>query len=304
VAVLSGAVGVQGVSGGEQLLSLLGPGVWSLTVPTVYLDTSVISWAEAGKIPRNDWEQAMGFFRHSAHHAVSLTTLYELMAGLAYGSENEFTRFRDRFKLLLVGTQSTFLPLTGEFVRSRVFGLPTSRPEFDPEILRRWLPVITRARTRAEMENGLVSLGPDDNWTFGVNLKLVKRQILKGKAKYIRRLKRLRESHPGPLSIETWASGMVSALKLGLTLENRLKVQSALDAVYWHDVWMRKNAANKQFNFKKNSSAWLDSSQLNYLADPTFIFVTTDGRLIDSLATSAQRCRVLSFADLLRMASA
>ena len=303
MAVISRSGNAHRASGGHELFSLLGSHVSPLAVPTVYLDTSVVSWVEAGKIPKNDWEEVLDFIRRWAHHAVSLTTMCELMAGLAYGSENEFIRFRDRFKLLLVGTQSTFLPLTGEFVRSRVFGLPTSRPEFDPEILRRWLPVITRARTRRDMESGVVSLGPHDNWTFGVNLRLVKRQILKGKAAYIRRLKHLRESHPGPLPVERWASGMVSVLKLDLTLENRQRVQSVLDAVYRHDVWMRKNASNKGFNFKKNASAWLDSSQLNYLADPTFVFVTTDGRLIDSLAGSVQRSRVLSFSDLLRMAS-
>jgi hypothetical protein len=288
----------------HRLFWLLGPGVSPLAVPTVYFDTSVVSWAEAGKISSRQWKEALDFVRQCAHHAVSLTTLYELMAGLAYGSEEQFVRFRDRFALLLIGAQQTFLPLTGEFVRTRIFGLPSSRPEFDPEILRRWLPVIMRARTRQEMENGLVELRSDDSWTFGVNLQLIKRQILKGKAKYIRRLKKLRLSHPEPLSIETWAADTVSALKLELTLANRLKVESALNALYWHDVSMRNKAQNEDFNFKKNSTAWLDSSQLFYLADPAFVFVTADDKFIDSLAASTQRSRVLSFWKLLELASA
>jgi hypothetical protein len=100
------------------------------------------------------------------------------------------------------------------------------------------------------------------------------------------------------------ASGTVSALKLDLTLENRIKVESTLDAFYRHDVSMRKKAEQKDFNFKKNSTAWLDSSQLIYLADPTFIFVTADDKLIDSLAESTQLSRVLSFWNLLELASA
>jgi hypothetical protein len=280
----------------RRLFSLLGPEVSPLAVPTVYLDTSVVSWAEAGKISKQEWEQALDFVRQCAHHAVSLTTMYELLAGLAYGSEDQFVRFRDRFRLLLVGAEQTFLPLSGEFVRTRVFGLPASRPDFDPKMLCRWLPVIMRANTRQEMENGLVGLGPDDHWTFGVNLRLV--------AAYIRRLKKLRISHPGPLPIETWASGTVSALKLDLTLENRIKVESTLDAFYRHDVSMRKKAEQKDFNFKKNSTAWLDSSQLIYLADPTFIFVTADDKLIDSLAESTQLSRILSFWNILELASA
>lgn len=148
-------------SGTSQLLAYLGPAVSPLAVPTIYFDTPAISWVEAGRVSREEWQRALSFLRQSAHHAISLTTLYELLAGLAYGSPATFTRFRDRFKLLSITPQQTFLPLSGEFLRTRLFGLAPARPDFDPETLQRWLPIIASAKTREEMESGLIETGAD-----------------------------------------------------------------------------------------------------------------------------------------------
>jgi len=301
--VVTGSSSSPAPSGATRLFSLLGPDVSPLAIPTVYFDTPAISWVEAGKVSEAEWRRALSFVSRSAHHAVSLTTLYELLAGLAYGPDGTFVRFRDRFKLLSIGPEQTFLPLSGEFLRTRLFGLPPSRPDFDPRVLQRWLPVITGAKTRQEMEDGLIEPGPADKLTYGINLKVVQRQILKGKAGYIRRLKKLRIEIPSTIPISTWASGMVSKLGLELTLENRLRIERALDAQYRHDVSMRIKASNKDFNFKKNSTAWLDSSQLIYLAEPTFIFVTADDRLLKDIASSVQARRVMSFRDFMSLAS-
>lgn len=88
-----------------------------------------------------------------------------------------------------------------------------------------------------------------------------------------------------------------------MTRENRLKVEEYLDAQYRHDVSMRIKARSEGFNFKKNSTAWLDSSQLVYLAEPTFIFVTADEKLVKDTAESVQATRILLLRDFLSLAS-
>ena len=301
---VSGLYSPSASSAGARLFSLLGPAVSPLAVPTVYFDTPAISWVEAGKVSKQEWQRALSFLRLSAHHAISLTTLYELLAGLAYGGPETFTRFRDRFNLLSIAPEQTFLPLSAEFLRTRLFGKAPTRPDFDPEALQRWLPIIASARTRKDMESGLIELGQaQDELTYGINLRLVQLQILKGKAGYIRRLKKLRSEIPSTIPISTWASSVVSKLGIDLKLENRLRIEEALDAQYRHDVSMRIKARSADFNFKKNSTAWLDSSQLVYLAEPTFIFVTADERLVKDTAGSSQAGRILLLREFLSLAS-
>ncbi|HEY4903113.1 MAG TPA: hypothetical protein VIH89_06540 [Candidatus Sulfotelmatobacter sp.] len=88
-----------------------------------------------------------------------------------------------------------------------------------------------------------------------------------------------------------------------MKLENRLRIEDALDAQYHHDVSMRIKARSADFNFKKNSTAWLDSSQLVYLAEPTFIFVTADERLVRDTKGSSQAGRILLLREFLSLAS-
>jgi hypothetical protein len=278
----------------DWLWSLLGPGVSPVAVPTVYFDTQAVSWVESGTVDRNQWQIALGSLGRSAHHAVSLTTLYELLMGLAEGPQENFLRFRNRIGLLSMTPYTTFLPLSKEFLRTRLFGLPPSRPDFDPEVLKQWLPIIANARTRMEMETGQIDLG-HPTATFGLNLELIRQQVSKGKAGYIRRLKKMGEETLSVMTHAAWASSMVAGLGLRLTPENQLAVKKALDAQYCHDVSMMTKARNGNFNYIKNSSAWLDAAQLVYLADPTFIFVTGDERLIKDAAQSEQARRIVSF---------
>jgi hypothetical protein len=126
---------------------------------------------------------------------------------------------------------------------------------------------------------------------------------VKGKTQYIRRLKALKAQAKKPYDIRTWASRMVYQLRLPLKRENKEIIEKALDAAYHHDKSVRaKSVASRKFNFKKHANSWLDSNQLFYLADPNFIFVTMDKKLIGEVTGSSQAKRVILFQQLLRMA--
>jgi hypothetical protein len=195
------------------------------------------------------------------------------------------------------------LPLAGDFIRNRLFNLPLRRSDFGPEELTRWIPIVVKSKSRDEMLNGLVEIERSDERSYGFKLRMVQCHILKGKAQYIRRLKILRAQGKGP-DLGAWASRMVYQLQLPLTKPNKQTLEKALDGAYRHDVSVRaKSLASRNFNFKKRASSWLDSNQLFYLADPTFIFVTADQKLIREVSGSSQAKRVLHFNQLLRMAA-
>src|SRR5208283_995255 len=73
--------------------ALLHSMVSPLEIPTVYFDTQVFSWVASGRISAQDWKEACDFVRKNAHHCVSLTTLYELLVGVAFGKEESFERY-------------------------------------------------------------------------------------------------------------------------------------------------------------------------------------------------------------------
>jgi hypothetical protein len=284
------------------LRALLDSTVSALEIPTVYFDTQVFSWAAKGSISTRDWEEVRRFVRKNAHHCVSLTTLYELLAGVAYGRDESFEHYRDRLRYLDITPQSTYGPLSGEFVRTRIFSLEPRRQDFSPEVLMRCVPIVLRAQARTDLTEGSIVLSPYSPLSWGIDLPKIQGQIRSGKEAYIKRLESLRQSHPGVLSRESWAAGKVIALELDRTLENRQRIEVSLDAVYRHDVSVRQKANNPSYNFTKNASAWLDSQQLHYLADPTYIFITNDGRLKKEAAKSTQSKRIITFQELLGFA--
>jgi hypothetical protein len=275
-----------------------------LVVPSVYFDTQVLSLAARRRICDHDWQVVVAYIKRNAQHCVSLTTMYELFAGAATGDESRFAEYRDAFSALRISPHQTYLPLVRDFVRSRLFNLPISRVDFGPDELSKWIDIVVRSASRTELLKGLVELDRSGAQTYGFRLRKVQCQILRGKAQYIRRLRVLRAQARKPDDIEPWASRMVHQLQLPLTKANKQTVEKALEPVYRHDASVRgKSLTNRNFNFKKHASSWLDSNQLFYLADPNFIFVTADAKLIRELAGSAQAKRVILFDQLLNIAT-
>jgi hypothetical protein len=266
----------------------------------VYFDTQVLSLVARRKILKEDWQRVVEYVNHHAHHCVSLTTMYELLNGAAYGDESLFPEYRNAFAALRINEYQTYLPLVGDFIRERLFGIPITREGFAPSELSRWAEIVIRSTSRAKLLNGLVEINTSDPQSYGFKLRMVQCHILKGKAQYIRRLKVLKAK--ASETIGDWASRMVYDLRLRLTIENKRVIERALDAVYQHDRSVRtKSVAHEKFNFKKHATSWLDSQQLFYLADPNFIFVTGDAKLIREVSASSQAKRTIHFQDLLKL---
>lgn len=285
------------------LSDLFEQGTSPLAIPSVYFDTQVLSLVARRKICEQDWRTVTRYVNRNAQHCVSLMTMYELLAGAATGDESRFIEYRDAFSALRISRYQTYLPLVRDFVRNRLFDLPMSRTDFGPDELSKWIDILVRSASRAELLNGLVALDRSGELTYGFKLRMVQCHILKGKAQYIRRLRALRAQAREPDNIGYWASKMVHQLQLPLTRANKQILQKALEPVYRHDASVRaKSLTNRNFNFKKHASSWLDSNQLFYLADSNFVFVSADAKLIQELSGSTQAKRVILFDQLLRMA--
>jgi hypothetical protein len=230
--------------------------------------------------------------------------MYELLSGAADGDESRFGEYRNAFAALRISRRQTYLPLVGDFIRNRLFGLPLRRQDFGPDELSKWIDIVVRSSSRADLLSGLVELYESDPQSYGFKLAMVRDHISKGKAQYVERLKALKAEGKKRHDIETWASRMVYQLQLPLTKENKRKIEEALDIAYHHDVRIRTKSKDKKFNFEKHASSWLDSNQLFYLADPNFIFVTADRKLVQEVSASSQAKRTLLFDDLLKIAKA
>src|SRR5208337_4436612 len=100
-------------------------------------------------------------------------------------------------RYLDIPPQTTYGRLSGEFIRTRIFGLQPSRQDFSPDALMRWVPIVLRAQTRRDLTEGRIVVQPYSPVSLGMDLQKIQWQILRGKVAYIKRLKSLRQSHPG-----------------------------------------------------------------------------------------------------------
>ena len=284
------------------LRALLDAAVPPLAIPTVYFDTNIFYWVASGKIPAEDWEALRSFLRENAHHRVSLTTLYELLNAVAGSREETFEACKDRFRYLNVLPGTVYGPLSGEFIRTRIFGLKARRQDFTHEALRQCVPFVLRAKARTDLTEGRIVTHPHSLLRWGIDLARIHEQICRGKEDFVKQLKLLSKAPPDALARKRWAARKVIALELERTVKNRLRIEICLDAVYEHLACSLEKARNFDYNFKKHETAWLDSQQLHYLADPTHIFITNDGHLKEETVKSTQSLRIVTFEELLGFA--
>src|ERR1051326_4822184 len=110
----------------------------------VVYDTQIVSNAAAGVISPPEWARVARYISANCRYCISLNTLYELLAGVASGDEEHFEENRNRLRFLCPPYRKEFLPLVGDFVRSRVFSKPFRRLDFHPSRLELWPKIIDR----------------------------------------------------------------------------------------------------------------------------------------------------------------
>lgn len=266
----------------------------------VVYDTQIISYALAGTIPPRDWSLVSQYLSEKCRYCVSLNTLIELVVGLARGDDAHFVENVNRIRLLCSPPKVIFLPLVGEFVRTRVFHELALRQDYSPAKIKLWLRIIMKAKDRCELTSGTVALQePGRSRTnFGFNLDMVVRQAQNGKDAHSQALKDLRTNKLLRPTQQQWAASVILSLKTRLTNSKVGRLCSALDAAYQYESCLYDLAQNNSYDFSKHDSDWLDLQQLYYLADPSVVLVTLDSKIKLRSARSHQLGQILDFEQL------
>ncbi|MEY2412730.1 MAG: hypothetical protein QOD84_1336 [Acidobacteriaceae bacterium] len=198
----------------------------------IVFDTQIISKVQSGTICSADWSAALKYISTRCKYAISLNTLYELLAALANGSEQYFEANQERIKILYSPRGREILPLVGDFVRSRIFGLSARRREFAPGQLKVWVEVVLAAKSKSDLQNVRVRITRPghSNKSYGFDLPLLMSQINEGKEHDARRLEQLREGDLLRSTASTWTNATLNLMGIPETARNAEKLLAALDA--------------------------------------------------------------------------
>jgi len=272
--------------------------------PIIILDTQILSNVCAGTICPADWNAVLRYISKKCRYAISVNTLYELLAAAANGDANYFHTHQRRIRLLFQPAGREFLPTVGDFVRSKVFGLSARKPDFQPRKLRLWAEVVLAATSKSSLQGGGVVLQSrrHSTQTYRVDLDLLLKQIEDGKKSHSQRLEGLRQGKLRASTPDSWSRAVLSLIGVSETDAATKKLLVALDAAYRYDVSLYEMAKDHQYDFGKHDSDWIDSQQLYYLADSSVRIVTCDANIRFRIKDSAQWDRVWSFDQLKALA--
>jgi hypothetical protein len=275
--------------------------------PKFIFDVHIPSYVQSGKITQPEWRSVLKFLSSRARYAVSSITLYELIAGIDGGDDAHFPDNQDQLKILCEPAGREFLPLASDFVRSVVFKLPIRARAFESDKLKRWVDVILKAPSKADLLAGNVVVRGQ---TYGSDLASRVDEIRQGKKQDAKRLEKLQRNQPRVwtpelllTACEGWHTTALKRMDVQPTPENVAEVKDRLDAAWFYERERYKLSRNKTYNFTENASDWLDSQLLFYLADPQIHLVAFDAKIQKRVKGSKQASRVLLFSELQALAS-
>ena len=265
----------------------------------IVFDTQILDYVYRGSICPEDWNAVVKYISKNCRYAISANTLYELLAGIAKGDVNHFSENQSRIRLLCQPARREFLPTVGNFLRSKVFGLPPRKPDFQPKRLGLWTEVVLAAAGKSNLQSGVaLHKAGHSSKTYGFDLQLLLNQIEEGKQSHSERLEGLRHGELLPSTDDSWSRSILNFIDLPVTDANARKILAALNAAHLYEISLYEMAKNHQYDFRKHDSDWIDAQQLYYLADPSVWFITCDANIRFRTIDSTQRDRILSFDEL------
>jgi hypothetical protein len=252
---------------------------------SVFFDTQIPTQVNDGSIPAKDWNALLTRMSGVYEYRVSLNTFLELLNALEGGDESHFEHNRKRL-LVLTDPGCKFLPLTPDFIRQSVLGLPLERQEFSPRMLQeQWLPVLKASRNRDELVKS-------------IPLQVIRSEIEGGKKLWAEVLQLATDSSEKMPSKDTYAKFHLRYFAhADITTENIKKVGDALDAAYCHLAYIHHEGTTSCYKFATYAQDRIDNQQLVYLADSECTFVTADQKLIAKLDQSTRRRQVRHFKE-------
>jgi len=234
---------------------------------------------------------------------MSVQTFWELLQQIEGGDGSHFSDDKEVIKVA-AGTSRDFLMLPNPLSHAVETVLKRPRPArpLPPSAFRQIYATIMKARTRAELFNGVPTIrGLKQVRQFAP--EVVRRDQEKGEQAHVERLKRIKARGASPLPRGEWAKAVIKGnLQMTLTDEQAAELGKRLDAAYHFEMQIVRmaTAPASKYNPEKHRNDWTDMQQTMYLSDPAVHLLTADGKLVSKVAASHQANRVLHLPDYFR----
>jgi hypothetical protein len=229
-------------------------------------------------------------------YCISPLTMLELFRRLTTCDESHFHENRESLRAMYgPSSKRRFLRFPGHFLLVNILGESKKNHLFEPEDFSLWVRATLRAANLTELQEGKVDLG-DKSCTFGMNLEKIEKQHLTGIDEHVKLLTDFRDGKfIAPPDSNKWAHGILESLHDDASAQKCMRASNSLDAAYRYDRALLNMAKNKNYDFSKKSSDWIDFQQLFYLADPSVLFVTEDKHFKNRTSGTVQANQIVSF---------
>jgi hypothetical protein len=261
----------------------------------------VLDTNACGKIAASqNRRQVVDCLRTRYQIAASANTILELLLGVCRStSEGYFGEHKDRFRVA-VGSSSLKKAKFMDFPLAVALrhGPRVRRVEDSAgrQRLRDYVRAVLKARSLRELKVSGV------RWAGGqlltLKCELVEQDLSIGKSWYSVPLLAAKANNLTPGNREIWTRHLARFWSVVLSDEEVEALALVLDAAYEYQktVWTMSGGS---FNPERNENDWIDWNQLFYLADPSVLFVTEEGKIRERCQGSSQSSRIVLVDELL-----
>jgi hypothetical protein len=294
----------------------------------IFFDENIYSAATTGRLSVDEWRRSIRNRRCKC--VLTALTLVELLEWLRVApDDNSFRTAQTALNLAWDFGGKHILEFPQSFLSDRLFGIKGAPLGFSRADLQVWLKVGIRARSRKELSEGLVARTESQRRTYGLDLSTIRESLNRGRevlndqiSEAVAEICPEYESVPpgsskppltktklagidrviqGDKLKARYAAKIVEFCQLPRTIEPTpeviTKVMTSVDAHFTHSCFIKRQALTTSYNYRRDTGLIVDSELLFYLADPSCVLVTNDGRLRKAIAHSSQSARVISFAE-------
>lgn len=289
--------------------------------PTPIFDTNIFGHVQDGSIPQSGWRYLL---RHRPGRGwpLSTVTVLELLAGLHDVPPDKFPKLREQVDLAFRLSNGRILEEPRFLLCTEVLRIPFP-PDLVPpssEVLGRYMDVVRRAKTLAEILGGRVQYkrghagfettsvlndlvgGPKKQWTEGVEAIATEkcphwRELFHETGKRLppEMRKELEPRSAWEAQRHGFVESMLTWLGASTDAESVVETTKRLDAVLEFTTFVAREFLTRNYSLEKHWSDVYDQFQLHYLAIDRFVIVSDDSDLTKRTSHSCQAGRIMSF---------
>lgn len=270
--------------------------------PTIFIDTMICNHVVDGRIGSEEWQRVKRYISDHFHYAICPLTMIELILRIGRGSDEYFGRNRRALNVLYGSGERRILPFPGQFMSRALLEEDRPNPQFNPKRFDLWMRLIFKARDKASLKQGKITLRGIRHIVYELDLDSIDHQHKRGIDEHVRNLEEFRLGNLIRPTREEYAAGIFEKMGRPLNTEEQKQVSTRLSAAYAFDTWLWNMAKNKSYDFAKHPTNWVDLQNLMYLCEPSMYFLTNDTDISREASETSQASQILPFAKALGIA--